>query len=923
MVLSVVRNGAAIFAHKKVIMQFSTYTDRDPQAIAGDFNVTISSGHASARAKKVLHEVGLNEVEERGVSWFAILLRQFKSVFIYLLLAAGLLTFALHEYVDTIFIFLFILINTVLGFRQEFHSERTVALLRGYFSFKSKVLRDGNVITLSSRDIVPGDVVYLEAGDRIPADLRFIDISSAQIDESALTGESAPVQKSTATLSRAVSDVYRATNIGFAGTTLVSGEARGIVIATGKNRVMEGISRDDEHSARGGSFERGLSRFSTRVLYVVLITLAAVFIANYFLKAEFSIYNFAVFAIALTISVVPEALPLVVTFSLSRGAERLVKQKVVVKHLPAVEELGSIEVLASDKTGTLTLNELTVSNVMTHDKHELLLLANLCSSVDAESLESSDNSFDKALFKALASSERTELKQWKRLAEIPFDPLRRRNSVLVEKNKGSSGQSPEVLSEPEDSFIRADKPSGIQPLLTPRLGNGKRRLFPFLSPYVANNDPILLVMGAPETLVPFCGLSGERQHEVNAWVSKESTNGHRVIALGKKKHAGASKYSPQDEETGLEFIGLVSFVDPVKPSTHEAVVHARKLGVKLKIITGDNREVAGAVAHEIGLITEHSAVLTGEEFKVMNDAERLRAVEDFHVFARVAPEEKRLIVETLKKNHEVGFLGEAMNDVQALRAADVSIVVDTASDIARSAADIILLKRDLSVIVNGIREGRQVFTNTVKYLKATLLSNLGNFFAVAVASLITDTLPLLPIQILLLNLLSDFPMMVIATDRVDTAELAQPKQYNTKEITTIALILGAVSTLFDFIFFLLFFHLSPEILRTNWFIGSILTELALIFSIRTRSFFLKGKSPSVSLVFFSVLAGIITLVLPFTSKLGPLLGFETPSLIHLGFILLIVLLYFAVTETMKLVIYKHFEKREYNALSAPKVLGEI
>jgi len=837
-------------------MTFAPYTAKRDDEIAKEFATTLDRGLSSEQAERKLAEKGLNEIDEKPVLPWKIFFRQFQSVFMYLLLSAALLTFVLGEYIDTTFIVLFVMINAILGFRQEYHAEKTTSLLRKYFSFKSKVVRDGREMVIASSEIVLGDVMLLEAGDRIPADVRFVATSSLRIDESALTGESVPVEKSSAALSQSASDIYAAVNMGFAGTTLVSGSAKGIVIATGKERVMEGIARTEEKVSHQGNFERGLNRFSRFIIYLVIITLAVVFAANYFLKADFSALDFSIFAVALAISVVPEALPLVITFSLSRGAARLVRRHVVVKRLAAVEELGSIDVLASDKTGTLTENKLTVSSIHTKHPKDFLIMANLCSSVEADSLESSDNSFDRALWKALSPQERDELPAWKRVAEIPFDPLRKRNSVLVKKGAESK----------------------------------------------------LLVMGAPEMIVGFSTLTASERDDLGAWVAAEGQRGHRSIALAMRRDLKKLSYEPEDEEHGLEYLGLVSFVDPVKSSTVEAVQNAKKLGVALKVITGDSREVAGAVAVEIGLIADPLQVLTGEEFGRMSEAERSMAVEQTHVFARVAPEEKRLIVEKLKEKHDVAFLGEAMNDVLALKSANVSIVVESASDIARSAADIILLKRDLSVIVNGIKEGREIFTNTVKYLKATLLSNLGNFYAVAIASIIMDTLPLLPVQILLLNLLSDFPMMAIATDSVDSAELHKPKQYDTREVMTVAVFLGIVSTIFDFVFFFLFLQFSPEVLRTNWFIGSILTELVLIFSIRTRGFFLKAKMPSRPLLMLSVVAMVVTVALPFISSVAPLVGLVAPTTPHLMLILSIVAAYFVITESVKLVIYRHSDK---------------
>jgi len=361
-----------------------------------------------------------------------------------------------------------------------------------------------------------------------------------------------------------------------------------------------------------------------------------------------------------------------------------------------------------------------------------------------------------------------------------------------------------------------------------------------------------------------------------------------------------------EEEYDLEFLGVIGFVDPIKPSTFGAVKEAHELGVIVKILTGDSPAVSGAVGHEIGLIESQDEVITGDQFEALDPIQQYEAIEKYHVFARVSPEQKYTIVKMLQESHEVGFLGEGINDAPALKAAGVSIVVDSAADIARDVSDIILLKHNLKVVIDGIKEGRIVFANTTKYIKATLASSFGNFYAVAVVSLFVDFLPLLPLQILLINLLSDFPMIGIATDTVDQKEILKPKKQDVGGVLFITTVLGVVSAFFDFVFFGVFLKFPHEVLQTNWFVGSILTELVFLFSIRTRGVFWKSSMPSLWIIGLSGAAACMTILIPYTRFGHEVFGFVSPSAAHMLIILLIVAVYLVSTEVIKLMYYRFF-----------------
>jgi Mg2+-importing ATPase len=702
--------------------------------------------------------------------------------------------------------------------------------------------------------LVPGDILLLEAGDIVSADVRFISVQSLVVDESILTGESAPVTKVADGLNVSKNELAAALNIGFSGTKVVSGEARGVVIGTGKQTEIGEISRLTIETKPVSSFELGIRKFSRFILLMISVILLILFLVNIIIKgSSANIPELLLFSIALAVGVVPEALPVVTTIAFSRGAIRLARHKVVVKRLSAIEDLGSVEILCTDKTGTLTENSLTVKEIFATDQKECLKLAALASASFEEKKRDANNSFDLALLRKVAPSDKEKLSSILRISELPFDPERKRNSVLVN--------------------------------------------------YQAS--PTLIVRGAPETIMSLCkDLGKSKMVEVKEWLKNEGLNGRRVIAIATKKVAQKNKIYDAGLEDDLVFQGMISFVDPIKKTTGEAIERAKKLGVMIKILTGDNREVAGAVAKEIGLISKIDEVITGEElFKESLDNQKL-LVERYHVFARVSPEQKYKIVQLLREHKEVGYLGEGINDGPALKMAHVGIVVSGASAIAKDAADIVLLQNSLLVIIEGIKEGREIFSNIIKYIKLTLISNFGNFYAVATAALILPFLPMLPIQILLLNLLSDFPMIMISTDKVDIEELRRPKTYNIREVILIALILGIVSTIFDFVFFAVFRNSPSSVMQTYWFIGSVLTELVLIFSIRTRGLFLKARRISTWLCGVIFTATCITVLIPYSAFGKSVFHFITPSSSYLAMVLGIVALYFISTESIKLLYYR-------------------
>jgi len=808
-------------------------------------------GLTTDQAGRRLGEYGANELTGIEARAIEILLRQFRSSFIYLLFAASAIAIYLGEYLDAAVIFLFLVINAVLGFVQEYRAEHALQLLKQFIERRARVRRGGRTLSVPVRDIVPGDIVLLSAGDTIPGDGYFLRAESVAVDESAMTGETAPVEKRSGGLGERPQDAYGAANIGFTRTTVVAGDGDLLIFATGDRTTVGDIAGAMRAAETPSAFEMGITQFSAFILKLVAVTVPVVFLLHALVtESAVTTGEFLLFSIALTVSAIPEALPLVTTISLSRGALALAKKHVVPRRLSAIEDLGSIDVLATDKTGTITENTLSVAGIHGDTRSALLYAVMVPLARGSASVQ--DQAYDSAILALVDDSLRRQVAGIALVDELPFDPHRKRATVLVRVS-----------------------------------GRG-----------------MLVSRGAPEVL--YAG--AEDEAAALAWAAAEGRKGRRVLAVSWKESpaAGPRALGP-DDETGLAPAGVISFADPLKPTTRAAVEQAGRLGVRVKVVTGDSKDVAGWVGVEIGLMDDPDAVLLGDEFVRLTAEERAAAVERFHVFARTTPAQKFEIIKALEQRHLVGFLGEGFNDAPALKMAHVGLAVHGASDIAQDASDVVLLNASLEVIVDGIREGRKIFANTMKYIRATLTANVGNFYALAFAALFIPYLPMLPIQVLLLNLMSDFPMISIAADSVDESELQRPRGYQVGELTAVAVVLGAISTLFDFAFFGYFVRFdNPALLQTMWFMGSVLTELVLLFSIRTALPFWRSRPPGATVLGLTLAVMTAAVALPFIGPLRELFGFVVPAPQHLAMAFALVALYFASTEAAKLLFYRYW-----------------
>lgn len=828
-------------------MSWQKYSIFEPLDLLKEFSSDAEKGLVEKDLPSLRAKHGFNVIKKTDLSAWTIFFRQLKSPFIYLLLIASALSFFLGETIEALMIFLFILINTLLGFFQEFRSEKTVQMLSKLISWKSLVVRSGRDQEIPSEELLPGDIVFLENGDKIGADMRLLEVQNFSVDESSLTGEALAVSKQGERLLEEACSINKAENIVFAGTSVTSGKAKAIVISIGDKTEFGKIASLMSGTKKVGGFEAGISKLSSFILKLVIVTLVSVLILNAVIKGpETNWLELTIFAIALAIGVIPEALPLVMTFSFSKGAAILAKNKVVVKRLSAIEDLGNIEILCSDKTGTLTEGRMSVAGRKAFSDNEanLVFKAFLASALATENRDP----FDEAIkLEAAASSEEKEI--YHILFNSPFDPNFKRNNILAEKD----------------------------------------------------GEALFVVRGAWEVIAPMCPEVDLKA--VQAWAEQEGKLGRRVLAVAEKmiRNLDFDNFcsSFRQEEKDLNFLGLISFADPIKDSAYSAVKKAAELGLGIKIITGDGPEVAAAISSEIGLCSGIGEVLSERDFSELSDEEKKAAIDKYKVFARFSPAKKHELISILEDKYNVAYLGDGINDAPALKAASVSLAVNNASDIARESADIILLENDLNIIIEGVKQGRVIFVNGLKYIKATLASNFGNFYAVALASLLIPYLPMLPLQILLLNLISDFPMIAIAGDNVDDEELARPRSYDTKEIIISAMSLGVISTFFDFVFFALFNRISPEVLHTNWFIASSLTELIFIFSIRSRKSIFKAKRPSKSLLYLSLGAVLVSIAIPMFYWGREIFSFVSPKPVHLFLIIGISFIYLITTETYK------------------------
>jgi P-type Mg2+ transporter len=812
-----------------------------------------ANGLSDREAKQRLIKYGTNSLkQQRKSSAIGLLINQFKSPIVLILIFAAGLSIFLNDRTDAIIILTIVLASGLLGFWQERGASDAVEKLLALVQVKATVLRAGQSQEIPHEDVVPGDIVMLTAGDSIPGDCLVLESKDLSVNEAALTGETYPADKMSGVVPEAAGLSER-TNTLYMGTHVISGSAQAVVVGTGKQTEFGKVSERLQLRPPETEFERGLSKFGYFLMEVTLILVVLIFVANVYLKRP--VLESFLFSLALAVGLTPQLLPAIVSVNLARGAKQMAKKQVIVKRLAAIENFGSMNVFCTDKTGTLTEGEVKIHAAIDpqgKDSDRVLFYAYLNAA--------SESGYANPIDIAIRQHQTFDISSYQKLDEVPYDFHRKRLSIL----------------------------------------------------FANENTQLIITKGALKNILEICAtveitpsqivdISSERQ-QLQQQAEELGEKGFRVLGVAYRVF-DKSSFSKADE-TNMTFLGYLALFDPPKAGIADTLQEMQALGITPKMITGDSHAVAISIIQQIGL--PETQVLTGSELRQLSDEALMHRVQRTNVFAEVEPNQKERIIIALKKaGNVVGYMGDGINDASALHAADVSISVESAVDVAKEAADIVLMQKDLNVLINGVKEGRITFANTLKYVFMATSANFGNMFSMAGISLFIPFLPLLPSQILLTNLLTDFPEITIATDRVDRELVNKPRRMDIKFIRNFMVVFGLLSSVFDYLTFgalLLLLHAQPEQFRTGWFIESTISASLVVLVVRTRQSIFHSKAGKY--LFWATLMTVATaLIIPFT-PLAPLLGFQALPLRFLLVLGAIVALYVIAAEGVKHVFYQ-------------------
>jgi P-type Mg2+ transporter len=814
-------------------------------------------GLTGEEARKRLDTYGPNDTtSKKRDSGFVQFLRLFLNPLIVILLFASLISAVLGDRADASIILIIVLLSNILNFVQTYRSQKAVDNLRAGVAPTATALRDGTWIEIQRSNLVPGDMIRLTAGDMVPADARLVQTTDLQVQQAALTGESQPVEKNADDLDVPTENLAEVHNKVFLGTSVASGTATALVIATGRNTAFGDIAASLGSRPPQTEFERGMAGFSQLIMKTVFFLVIFIFLVG--ILGHHQPLETILFAISLAVGLTPEGLPMITTVTLSVGAERMAKQKVIVKYLESIQNFGSIDTFCSDKTGTLTSGETQLEkhlDLSNQASDRVLLFGYLNSSFET--------GIKSPLDQAILQSGSVDISGYRKVGEIPFDFERRRLSVIVQHQ----------------------------------------------------DELLLITKGAPESVLPFCStfeinnvskpLDDTARAPFDKLYQDLNTQGYRVLAVAYRPVPQQANYSKADEQN-MVLLGFLTFTDPPKSDAAQMLQALKTDGVQVKILTGDNELVTRHVCEQVGL--DSSRIVLGSELDKMSDDALAQVVEQVNVFARIAPAQKNRIILALKsRKHVVGYMGDGINDAPSLHTADVGISVSTGVDVAKDAASIILLEKSLQVLHNGILEGRKAFGNVMKYLLMGTSSNFGNMFSMAAAYVFLPFLPMLPSQILLNNLLYDVSQVTIPTDNVDTSFIKKPQRWDISLIRKFMIFIGPISSIFDFMTFFIMlhvFHAGAVLFHTGWFVESLCTQTLVLFIIRTAGNPFRSR-PSLPLTITVLLVVAVGMLLPYTPFAVPL-GFTPLPGLYFLYLVVMTVIYLLLVELVKRPLMKSY-----------------
>ena len=833
---------------------------------------TSMGGLSAADAKTRLLRYGPNRVGQHKKSgvWYE-LLSQVRNPLNGLLLFLAVASYFLGDMRAAVVIAAMVVLAVLTAFLQEHRSNQAAQALRAMVHVTASVKRrettaEAGYDEIALEQLVPGDVVRLSVGDMIPADLYLLEAHDLFVNQSALTGESMPAEKDSKTVAKDGQAPFDVANLCFMGANVVSGYGVGLIVKTGSDTFFGRLADEVTGGQETTAFDHGINKFTRLMINIITVMVPLVFLINGLTKHDWA--EALLFSLAVAVGLTPEMLPMIVTVNLAKGALAMSRKKVIVKRLNAIQNLGAIDVLCTDKTGTLTQDAIILKHhfdVQGKESDQVLHYAYLNSYFQT----GMKNLLDNAVLKHGDLQEKLGVQtNYKKLDEIPFDFTRRRLSIVVERSDGKH---------------------------------------------------ILITKGAVEEMFSICSsvmmdgqvLPLDENHHKEAQSQTDALNndGFRVIAIAYKEiDADKTVYSVADEME-LTLLGTIAFLDPPKDTARDAIAALAHYHVAVKVLTGDNDIIARKICKDVGL--DASAVLLGEQIAKLDDQALAVLAEQTIIFAKLTPSQKERVIKALQsRGHVVGFLGDGINDSPALKAADVGISVDTAVDIAKESADIILLEKSLRVLVDGVVEGRKIFVNITKYIRMGASSNFGNMFSVLGASLFLPFLPMTALQILVNNLLYDFSQTTIPTDHVDEEFLLSPRQWEVNQIFKFMIFIGPISSIFDYATFalmLFFFHAgdNPSLFQSGWFVESLLTQTLIIHIIRTAKIPFIESRASTALIMTTVLICTIGIILPY-SGFGQLLGFTPLPWLYWPFIIAMLLTYASMTHWMKIWFIKRY-----------------